>query len=209
MEMVIWNMKNDRGGGDPRNVIVCSSPNRPEFEGKSLAQLTEESGQAPTCENASQRVLDLLALGDVVCVFKCLSEEDVETVMKNSEGIVASDGFVIELDQQKPHPRSYGTFPRVLSKYVREQEIISVESAVRKMTSNPAKRLGLKDRGTLAVGSCADIVVFDPIEIQDAATFERPHQYAKGIKFLVINGVLAIDDGEFTGEMAGEFICRY
>jgi N-acyl-D-amino-acid deacylase len=210
LEVVIWNMKNDRGGGDPGKVVVCSSPNKPEIEGKSLALLTKESGRTPTCENASQRVLDLIALGDVVCIFKCLGEEDVETVMKNNEGIVASDGFVMEFDQQKPHPRSYGTFPRVFSKYVREKEIISVENAVRKMTLNPAKRLGLNDRGTLTVGSCGDIVVFDPLEIQDVSTFERPHQYSKGVKYLMINGVLAVDDGEFTGEMAGKFIsnCR-
>ena len=199
-------MKNTRGGGDPINVVICNSPNKPEIEGKSLAQLTEENGRPPTCENASQMVLDLTALGDVGCIFHNLDEQDVETIMKNKDGIVASDGIVVEFGKQKPHPRSYGTFPRVFSKYVRKLKIISIENAIRKMTSNPAKRLGLTDRGVLEEGYFADIVVFDPLEIQDVSTFEHPHHYAKGIDYLIINGVLAIDEGIFTGEMAGKFI---
>ncbi len=206
LKTVIWNMKNTRGGGDPKNVVICNSPNKPEIEGKSLAQLTKENGQTPTCENASQMVLNLTIHGDVKCIFHCLDEKDVETVMKNKDGIVASDGVVVEFKQQNPHPRSYGTFPRVLSKYVRELKIISIEDAIRKMTLNPAKRLGLTDRGVLKEGAWADIVVFDPLEIQDMSTFEQPHQYAKGIDFLIINGVLTIDEGRFTGEMVGKFI---
>ncbi len=206
LKVVIWNMENARGGGDPKNVVICNSPNKPEIEGKSLAQLTKENNLIPTCENASQIVLDLTALGDVRCIFHCLDEKDVEFVMKNKDGIVASDGIVVEFGKQKPHPRSYGTFPRVLSKYVRKRKIISIENAICKMTLNPAKRLGLTDRGVLKEKAWADIVVLDPLEIEDISTFERPHQYAKGVDFLIINGVLVIDDGKFTGEMAGKFI---
>jgi len=206
LEKVIWNMKNARGGGNPKNVVICESPNKPEIEGKSLAQLTEGNGLIPTCENASQIVLNLTALGDVKCIFHCLDEKDIEIIMKHNDGIVASDGVVVQFEKQKPHPRSYGTFPRILSKYVRELKIISIEEAIRKMTSNPAKRLGLTDRGVLKEGACGDIVVFDPLEIQDVSTFERPHQYAKGVNFLIINSTLIIDDGKFTGKMAGKFI---
>ena len=209
LAVVIWNMKNGRGGGDPQYVVISQSPNKPEIEGKSLAQLMAEDGCTPTCENGSQLVLDLTAVGDVKCIFHCLDERDVETVIKYEGGMVASDGSVMEFGEQKPHPRSYGTFPRVLSKYVREKKIISIESAIEKMTSNPAKRLGLNDRGILEEGTCADIVVFDPLEIEDLSTFEQPHQYSKGIDFLIINGVLAIDDGKFTGEMAGKFIRKH
>jgi len=209
LEVVIWNMKNTRGGGDPKNVVICYSPNRPEIEGKSLAQLTKENGRSSTCENASKMVLELAVLGDVSCIFHCLDEKDVQAVMKYREGIVASDGIVVEFGEQKPHPRSYGTFPRVLSKYVRELKAISIEDAIRKMTLNPAKRLGLTNRGVLEEGACGDIVVFDPLEIQDVSTFEHPHQYAKGVDFLIINGVLAIEDGKFTGKMAGKFIKKH
>jgi len=209
LAVVMWNMTDGRGGGDPGNVVICHSPKRPEIEGKSLAQLTAENDLAPNCENASQVVLDLTAVGDVKCIFHCLDEKDVETVIKYKHGIVASDGSITEFGEQKPHPRSYGTFPRVLSRYVREKKIISIENAIEKMTSYPAKRFGLTDRGVLEKGACADIVVFDPLEIEDLSTFEHPHQYSKGIDFLIINGVLAIDDGKFTGEMAGKFIRRY
>ncbi len=206
LKVIHWNLKNARGGGDPDNVMICHSPNKPEIEGKSLAQLMEKTGHPPTFEDACELILDLTALGDVKCIFHCLDERDVETILKYEDGMVASDGSIIEFKEQKPHPRSYGTFPRVLSKYVREKKTLSIENAIRKMTSNPAKRFGLTDRGTLEEGACADIVVFNPREIEDASTFEQPHQYSKGIDFLIINGMLAMDDGKFTGEMAGKFI---
>jgi N-acyl-D-aspartate/D-glutamate deacylase len=106
----------------------------------------------------------------------------------------------------KPHPRTYGTFPRVLAKYVREERLLSLEEAVKKMTSLPAGRVGISDRGALREGLFADIVVFDPATIRDKATFDDPHQYPEGIEYVIVNGVPAVENGRLTGARAGRVL---
>jgi N-acyl-D-aspartate/D-glutamate deacylase len=106
----------------------------------------------------------------------------------------------------KPHPRSYGTFPRVLGEYVREQRLLSLPEAVHKMTGLPARRLGLRDRGQVRVGARADLVVFDPRRIADPATYEEPHRYAVGIDHVLVNGSIVIKDGEHTGSLPGRVL---
>src|SRR5204862_2299049 len=124
--------------------------------------------------------------------------------------MIGSDGSALavegELGQGKPHPRSYGTFPRVLARYVREQALLPVEEAVAKMTGLPARRLGLRDRGVLAVGAKADLVVFDARRVADRATYENPHQYPSGIEHVLVNGRLVIKDGEHTGSLPGRLL---
>ncbi|HLF48889.1 MAG TPA: amidohydrolase family protein, partial [Methylomirabilota bacterium] len=111
-----------------------------------------------------------------------------------------------ELAAGKPHPRSYGTFPRVLARYVRDQHVLTLEAAVRKMTALPAARLGLADRGVLRVGAKADVVLFDPERVADLATYEDPHQYARGIEGVLVNGRVVVDGGEHTGALPGQVL---
>ena len=120
--------------------------------------------------------------------------------------MIASDGEVPIFGEAAPHPRSYGTFARVLARYVREKHVLSLPDAVRKMTSFPAWRAGLHDRGLIRPGMKADIVVFDDARMQDTATFERPHQYAQGVLAVVVNGVLVFDQGGMTPARPGQVL---
>jgi N-acyl-D-amino-acid deacylase len=136
-----------------------------------------------------------------------MSEEDVRRVMRSPHGMVGSDGSAVAprgiLGKGKPHPRFYGTFPRVIGHYVREG-VILLQEAVRKMTSAPAQKLGIKDRGLLREGFRADIAVFDPAGVKDEATFVEPHKFASGIPYVIVNGELVIDGGEHTGALPGK-----
>jgi N-acyl-D-aspartate/D-glutamate deacylase len=122
--------------------------------------------------------------------------------------MVASDGEVPIFGKSSPHPRSYGTFPRVLGFYVRDKKLLTLEEAVRKMSSMPAQRVGITDRGVLRPGMKADIVVFDPAVIADKATYDKPHQYAVGVSHVLVNGTLVVDDGKVTGARPGRVLRR-
>ena len=117
--------------------------------------------------------------------------------------MIASDGRLVEPGDGHPHPRWYGTFPRVLGVYSREKKVIPLEVAIQKMTMMPADRLGLKERGRLKENTFADIVVFNPETVADKSTFQNPHQYPVGIDFVMVNGVLAVDAGEFVDARSG------
>jgi N-acyl-D-aspartate/D-glutamate deacylase len=120
--------------------------------------------------------------------------------------MIASDGEVAVFGRAHPHPRSYGTFSRVLGRYVREQPVLTLEDAVRKMTSFPAARMGLPDRGLLRPGMKADLVVFDPATATDRATFEKPHQYAEGLSLVLVNGAVVLDGDRTTGARPGRVL---
>ena len=122
--------------------------------------------------------------------------------------MIASDGRLTRPGEGHPHPRWYGTFPRVLGHYVREKGVLTLEEAVSKMTSMPATRLGLEDRGRIAEGGIADIVVFDPETVIDRSTFQDPHQYPDGIEYVVVNGVVTVDGGEFRDVRPGRVLRR-
>ena len=147
---------------------------------------------------AEEAQVDIVAFG--------LSEEDVRRVMRNPLGMVGSDGSAVSphgiLGRGKPHPRFYGTFPRVIGHYVREG-VLPLQEAVRKMTSAPAQRLGLRDRGLLREGFKADVTIFDPDKVKDEATFTDPHKYASGIPYVLVNGTAVVDGGEHTGALPG------
>ena len=137
-----------------------------------------------------------------------MDNKDVENIMKHPLTMIASDGRLVKLGDGHPHPRWYGTFPRVLGYYVREKGTLSLSEAIYKMTSLPAKTIGLKDRGILKEGMKADITIFNSDRIIDKATFEKPHQYPEGIYYVMVNGKLAIDNKKFTSIKAGE-VLRY
>ena len=136
-----------------------------------------------------------------------MSEENTALILSHPRGMVASDGSVFApsgpLSEGVPHPRSYGTFPRVLGRYVRDEGVMPLETAIFKMTGLPAGKLGLRDRGILRPGAFADLVAFDPHTVSDRATFEDPHQYPVGIELVVVNGVVTAREGEMTGRLAG------
>jgi dihydroorotase/N-acyl-D-amino-acid deacylase len=139
-----------------------------------------------------------------------MDETDVRYVMAKPWVCAGSDSRANApygpLSFGKPHPRSYGTFPRVLGRYVREEKVLTLEDAVRKMTSLNARHLRLRDRGEIRVGAWADLVIFDPVRVADVATYDDPHRYPVGIEHVVVNGALAIEAGETTSERAGRFL---
>src|SRR4029434_4784078 len=137
--------------------------------------------------------------GECLAIFHAINEQDLQRILKHPATMIASDGSIPIYGQASPHPRSYGTFVRVLGRYVRELKVITLEDAVRKMSVSPAKRLGLTDRGLLKEGLKADLAVFDPATVRDTATFEKPHQYGEGVLLVVINGQPAFQNGPNNG----------
>ena len=192
---------------DWNTVQIGIARNRRETQGMTLADLGAKEGKTP-----AEAALDLLTdeEGWVAAVHFAMSEEDVEYILRDPHTMIGSDGVANdpagELAADKTHPRSYGTYPRVLARYVRDREVLGLSEAIRRMTSLPAKRLNLEDRGTLRVGARADITVFNPKTIQDAATFDEPHQFAVGIQHVLVNGRLALKNGEQTDALAGRIL---
>jgi N-acyl-D-amino-acid deacylase len=137
-------------------------------------------------------------------VFHGMSDEDVERIMKYPFNMFASDAGIRVFEQGAPHPRGYGTNARILSEYVREKKIISLEEAIRRMTSLPAQKFGLNDRGLLREGFAADILIFDEKEVQDLSTYEKPHAYSKGFKYVIVNGLLVVENEKHLGTRSGK-----
>jgi N-acyl-D-amino-acid deacylase len=136
-----------------------------------------------------------------------MAEDDVKRVMRHPAVAVASDGWTLNPKAGgKPHPRSYGTYVRVLGKYVREEKVLGLSEAVRKMTSLPAQRLRRFDLGLIRPGCIADIVVFNPDTVIDKATFQNPHQYCEGVNYVMVNGQMVLENGEDTGVNAGKVL---
>ena len=174
------------------------------FEGLSIAEIAKIREQDPvsTC-------FDLIYEEGVFIhgVHHTMSEEDVKAVMRVPWVSIGSDGSALNLKYPgKPHPRSFGTNPRVLGKYTSDEKVIRLEDAVRKMTSMPAQVLGLKDRGQLREGYWGDIVIFDPDRVADIATYENPKQYPKGIDYVLVNGAVVIDNGQHTAARPGKVV---
>ena len=195
-----------RGGGDPKNIFIARNSWDPSMTGKNLAEITIEMGMKPTAENAAETVFTILEKGSVTAVYHAINPDDVDRIMQHPATAIGSDGPVGIFDEGTPHPRQYGTFARVLGYYVRERGILKLEQAVRKMSSQSAKRLGIHDRGLIAEGYYADIAIFDSNKIIDKATFENPHQYSVGMKFVIVNGIIVVEEGEHNGNRPGKII---
>ena len=178
------------------------TPANQKYVGMRLADIAKARGDA----NPADTALELMAeeSGRIAGIFHNQSEEDLQVAMRRPWIAVGSDGSAINLDASgSPHPRNYGTHARVLGHYVRDQKVLTLEDAVRKMTSLPARILGLPDRGQLREGFAADVVVFDPARVRDTATYEKPKSYAEGIPYVIVNGVVVIDNGQHTGAKPG------
>ena len=195
-----------RGGGHPKNIFISRNSWDPSMTGKNLAQLTQEAGLEPTPENAAEIVFDILEKGYVTAVYHAINPDDVDRIMQHPATAIGSDGPLGIFGEGTPHPRQYGAFARVLGYYVRDRRVLTLEQAIRKMSSQSAKRLGIQDRGLIATGFFADIAIFDPDKIKDKATFENPHQYAVGMKYVLVNGEIVVLDGKHTGNRPGKII---
>jgi N-acyl-D-amino-acid deacylase len=199
----------ERGGGDPKNVVIARCDWDTELAGKNLAEVTRQRrGLEPTVENAAETAIWIAEQGGCSGIFHAIDEQDIERILRHPATMIGSDGEIPVFGKAAPHPRSYGTFARVLAVYVREKKTLTLEEAVRKMTSFPAQRLGLLDRGLLRPGMRADIVVFDPTRVRDAATFEKPHQYAEGFSQVIVNGQVVFERQAMTSPRPGKVLYR-
>ena len=203
---IVFNILNDRGGDDLDRVQFAKVKWMPELEGKTLKYWCTLKGLEPTTENGAELVIEAQLNGGASCIFHAMDETDVVTIMKHPQTMIASDGRLVKLGDGHPHPRWYGTFPRVLGKYVREDKVLSLKEALHKMTLLPAKAMGLKDRGQIVEGTKADITIFNPKTILDQATFEDPHRYSVGIEYVLINGKLAVEQGLFNPIKSGKVL---
>lgn len=195
------------GGWDRVIVSSCNLEQNKKWEGQSILQAAQTTGVSPF---EFIRQLLLAEKLDVGIVGFAMDEENLKKVLAASLVMVGSDGSAVapygKLSEGKPHPRFYGSFPRVLGRYTREEKIFDLATAVKKMTSMPAVKLGLKQRGVLAPGNFADVVIFDPTTVIDRATFKDPHQYPTGIEFVLVNGAIAIENDAHTGVLAGQVL---
>ena len=203
---IIWNILNDRGGSDLRRIQFSKVEWMPELEGKTLHDWIVMDGKEPTVDIGSEYVIQAQLNGGAGTIYHAMDEVDVENIMRHPMTMIGSDGRLSRPGDGHPHPRAYGTFPRVLGYYVREKKVLELKEAIYKMTGLPAQRLGLEERGTIQIGNIADLVIFDPQSIIDKSTFENPHQYPEGIDYVLINGEKVVDQGEFLGKTPGKLI---
>jgi N-acyl-D-aspartate/D-glutamate deacylase len=186
-----WSRANGAVGWE--DVVISSCQHQKEFEGQTLAQIAAAMGRDP-----AHAMMDFMMAeeGVVSIILFMMSEENVALGIAHPMLMIGSDSLALAAGRGgKPHPRTYGTFPRVLGKYVREEKIITLEDGVRKMTSMAAAKLGLEDRGVLAEGRAADVTIFDAALVRDRATFDAPHQYPDGIDYVIVNGQVVVEHG--------------
>jgi len=188
-------------------LVSLSNPAYKEFEGRRMNEVIKELGGDPV--DVLFRVLQDNR-GSVPTVYFHHSEEDMQYALKQPFVSIGSDGTAVAtegpLARGNPHPRYYGTFPRVLGRYVRELKLITMEEAIRKMTSANASKIRIYDRGLLRPGMAADVTVFDAGRIQDLSTFDKPHQYSVGVEYVVVNGIVVLDKGKHAGTRPGRIL---
>ena len=199
-------IRDERGGGDPKNVSVSACQFDPKLAGQNLAQITQGRGLAVTLENAAETAMWIVEQGGCGGIFHAIGEEDLQRILVHPATMIGSDGEVPVFGRNVPHPRSYGTFARVLGLYARDKKLLPLETAVQKMSAFPAQRLGMSDRGVLRQGLKADIAVFDAATVRDTATFEKPHSYAEGVQLVVVNGQVAFEGGKMTAARPGRVL---
>ena len=193
---------------DPDRIVIADVPAGPleEYVGLTVAEVALRRGYEPI-----DAALDLLIESgeNILTIVHGQSEENLRKIMRHERTMIASDGWTLDPRAGgKPHPRSFGTYTRVLGRYVREEGVLGIEDAVRKMTSLPASRFGLVGRGLVEVGFLADLVLFDPVAVIDVATFEEPTRFSIGVKMVVVNGKIVFENDQDTGIAAGRLLRR-
>jgi len=205
---IVYRIETDRGGDDPANVALSNCPHDTSLNGLNLAEVLRQQEKQVSHENAADLLMELVEAGNCSAVFHAINEEDVKRILAHPVTMPSSDGGIEGPSERVPHPRNYGTFSRVLGQYVREQNVIPFHTAIHKMSMLPADRIGLSDRGRIAEGAIADIAVLDLDEVTDTATFENPHQYAKGAHHVFVAGDAVLLRGEMTGARPGRVLRR-
>ena len=199
---------NEWVGDDLNRIQFRTVPSAPEFDGKTLADYAAAQGLPNTVASGIQMGIELQLAGGFSAIYHVMDEEDVQRIMRHPLATFQTDGDPVGYGEGFPHPRSYGAFPRVLARYVRELGVLTLEEAIHKMTRLSMDRLGQAERGSIAEGMIADLVVFDPETIQDNADYVQPHQFSTGIETMIINGTLVIDGMALTGERPGTVLTR-
>jgi dihydroorotase/N-acyl-D-amino-acid deacylase len=200
----IENLWQEAGGGDGVLVVAVLNPELKKYEGKSVAQIAADQHKEPLDALMDFVVADRDNTG---CVYFIMQEDDVRLAMQQPFVSVGTDYGEVNpegpLGESKSHPRAYGSFPRILGKYVRQEHVLRLEDAIRKFTSLPAQREKLQQRGLLRPGYFADITIFNPDTVTDVATYDDPNRPSKGIEYVLVNGVLELEHGRFTGQLGG------
>jgi N-acyl-D-amino-acid deacylase len=183
-------------------VVASYDPDR-SFNGKSIAEITKQVRGKNDINSQIEQIVAMYEAGGAGMVYHGMNEEDVTRIMQESFTMIASDSGVRQNDESVPHPRGYGNNARVLGHYVRELKLISLEDAIRKMTSLPAQTFGFRDRGLIREGFAADVVIFDEKTIVDRATYDQPHQFPVGISYVFVNGGLVLANNQMTDARPG------
>jgi N-acyl-D-aspartate/D-glutamate deacylase len=178
----------------------------PRFNGLTVADVLADRGLPNSLDAAIPVLMELQTRGGFSAIYHAMAEDDVIRILEHPLAMIETDGDPVAYGVGYPHPRSYGAFPRVLARYVRELGVITLEQAIRKMTRMPAEQYGQLERGLVAEGMFADLTVFDPETISDRATYTDPHQYSVGVLHLLVNGEPVILSGAYTGARPGRWI---
>ncbi|MBS1592004.1 MAG: D-aminoacylase [Bacteroidetes bacterium] len=176
------------------------------LNGKSIEEVNTMKGRKHNAKEEIITIMEMMKQGGASMVFHGMSEEDIKNIMQYPYNMFACDASIRVYGEGNPHPRGYGTNARVLSKYVRDEKVISLEEAIRRMTSLPAQKFQLKDRGLLQEGFAADIVIFNAAEVKDNATYQKPHQYSTGFKYVIVNGKITVDESKHNGTRNGKVL---
>lgn len=199
-------MENERAGEDLASIQFRVVPSNREYDGRTLADLARDRGMPNSVKSGTALVIELQRAGGFGAIYHSMSEDDLIRIMRHPQAMIETDGDPVGYGIGYPHPRSYGAFARVLARYVRELQVLSLEQAIEKMAAMPAEQIGQAARGRIAAGMYADITVFDAATVADRATFTDPHQYATGIHHVTVNGVPVIREGALTGEKPGRVL---
>jgi N-acyl-D-amino-acid deacylase len=176
------------------------------LNGKNISEINKFLGRKTNKETEAELIMDMVDKGGAQMIFHKMNEDDVVKILQYPFTMIASDAGVIQFNKNVPHPRGYGSNARVLGVYVRQKNVLRLEDAVRRMTSLPAQRFKIDNRGLIRVGYAADIVIFDENKVIDKATFEQPHAYSEGINYVLVNGIPVLENGKHTGRKSGEII---
>lgn len=185
-----------QGQPDYSFAVIANFPEDKSFEGKSISEINLARGRKKNLADEIETLMDMRVKGRAVIVYHVMSDGDVDRIMQHPLTAIASDAGLVPFGEGVPHPRIYGTNARVLGKYVRERGVLTLEDAIRKMTSLPARTFGFRDRGLVREGFAADLVLFDPAQVRDQADFAKPHQFSKGFDYVLVNGAVAVEDGK-------------
>jgi N-acyl-D-amino-acid deacylase len=186
--------------------FIASYRHDPSYNGFNVVEAARQMWGGESIDDQIETILEIEKTGGASAVFHSMSDADLETFMKHSKTMFASDSGVRRFKKDVPHPRGYGNNARVLGHYVREKKVISLEDAIRKMAALPAETFKLKDRGELRPGYWADVVVFDPATVTDPATFKDPHHYSTGFRYVLVNGVAVVENDQHTGARPGKML---